>query len=78
MSTELGMTTWVVNYTDYASDSGNSSLPNIVEIDAAYYAPAGHLIEFKDSNHQVVFALHAGIVLTIRRTDAAKQGEASA
>lgn len=71
MATELGMTTWVVTYTDYASAPSNSSLPNTIEIDAAYYAPQGHLIEFKDTDHQVVFSVHAGIVTTIRRSDIA-------
>jgi hypothetical protein len=69
MTTEIAMTTWVVTYNDYASSVGGVPVAARVEVDAAYYAPADHLIEFKDSDHQVVFALHAGIISTIRRGD---------
>jgi hypothetical protein len=70
------MTNWIVTYNDHAS--AGTVLAVEADVYAAYYAPEGHLVEFKDSNHQVVFAIHAGIVLTIRRAETATQGQATA
>lgn len=70
------MTNWVVTYNDHTASGG--VLAAHADVFAAYYAPDGHLVEFKDSNHQVVFALHAGIVLTIRRANAVAQDGATA
>lgn len=76
MATELTMATWIVTYNDYSTVGGPST--SRVKVLAAYYAPDGHLVEFKDTDHQVVFALHAGIVSTIRRDGAATRYEESA
>lgn len=72
MAADLAMNTWVITYNDY---SGISSAPATarIKVQAAYYATEGHLVEFKDTGHQVVFALHAGIVSTIRRGDVAAE-----
>ena len=77
MAADLAMNTWVVTYSDY---SGVSTTPTAVRIKvrAAYYAPEGHLVEFKDTDHQVVFALHAGIISTIRRGDVVTEPEMAA
>lgn len=63
------MTTWIVTYNDHAA--AGTVLAVETDVYAAYYDTKGHLVEFKDSGHQVVFAIHAGIVLTIRRDGAA-------
>lgn len=77
MAADLAMNTWVVTYNDY---SGVSSAPTTarIKVQAAYYAPEGHLVEFKDTDHQVVFALHTGIISTIRRGDVAAEPEPAA
>lgn len=67
------MTNWTVTYNDHSTVGGVLAVET--DVHAAYYGPDGHLIEFKNSNHQVVFAIHAGIVLTIRRADAAVQDQ---
>lgn len=71
--TSPAMTSWIVTYNDHRS----AGTVQAVEADvyAAYYDTKGHLVEFKDSSHQVVFAIHAGIVLTIQRSDAATDPE---
>lgn len=70
------MTNWTVTYNNH-SDAG-AVLAAKLDVCAAYYDTKGHLIEFKDSTHQVVFAIHAGITLMVSRADAATQDEAAA
>lgn len=77
MSTAPVMSDWVITYNDYVSGTG-AAVPAQTTVRAAYYAPEDPLVEFKDDSHQVVFALHADIVLTILRADAAQQNEVSA
>lgn len=67
------MTTWTITFNDHSS--AGAVLAAETDIYAAYYDTKGHLVEFKDSGHQVVFAIHAGIVLTIQRADAAADPE---
>lgn len=74
MATDLAMNTWVVTYNDYMPVSNTPTAVRI-KVQAAYYAPEGHLVEFKDTDHQVVFALHAGIISTIRRGDVVTEPE---
>lgn len=71
MTTELAMTTWVVAFNDYSGSTVGGPTTTRLKIEAAYYAQAGNLIEFKGSDHQSVFAIHAGIVSTILRDGAA-------
>lgn len=70
------MTSWIVTYNDHRSAGTVQSVE--ADVYAAYYDTKGHLVEFKDSGHQVVFAIHAGIVSTIRRGDAATETEPDA
>lgn len=70
------LTDWIVTYNNHSSDGTVQATET--EVCAAYYDCRGHLVEFKDSDHQVVFAIHAGIVLTISRDDAADEPEAGA
>jgi hypothetical protein len=77
MSTEPTMATWVIVYNDYSgSVAGVTSTST--KVDAAYFGHSGNLIEFKGLDHQVVFAIHAGIVSTISRDSAAVQWEQNA
>ena len=71
------MTVWTVTYLDHYVSPGSTSAIK-ADVYAAYYAPEGCLVEFKDAEHQVVKAFHADILRTITRTDAAKPDEASA
>lgn len=71
------MAKWIVTYSNRASGAG-SVLPVETDVFAAYYAPNGRLVEFKDTNHQVMFALNADTVLTIRWAGAADLEAASA
>lgn len=70
------MTNWIVTYNDHSS--AGAVMAAATDVYAAYYDCRGHLVEFKDSDHQVVFSLHAGIVLTISRAGDAVDSEASA
>lgn len=71
------MTKWTVTYNDHISGA-STAVPAQTDVYAAYYALDGELVEFKDTRHQVVFSVRAGIVHTIRRDDMAKQNEATA
>lgn len=77
MAADLAMNTWVVTYNDFTPASSMPTTARI-KVQAAYYAPEGHLVEFKDTDHQVVFALHAGIISTIRRGDVVTEPEIAA
>jgi hypothetical protein len=72
MSTELSTYTWHVTYNDYSSSVGGPKSTTIT-LEAAYFGDEEHLVMFKDADHQVVLALHAGIVSTISRADAAAE-----
>jgi hypothetical protein len=61
------MTAWVVTYRGHNAAGGLSIAT--ADVKAAYYALEDGLVEFKDSSHQVTFAIDAGIVLTIQRDD---------
>lgn len=66
------MTNWIVSYNNHASAAG-SALAVETDIYAAYYATKDNLLEFKNSDHQIVFAVQAETVLTIRRADEAAE-----
>lgn len=77
MSSAPTMTDWVVYYNNHIAGTA-SAMAARADVYAAYYVLEGQLVEFKDSGHQVVFALRAGVVITIRRANAAQRDEVRA